>query len=101
MMVVFRLLSVAQPADSFNHVVLGISLARINYVIDRIHAAEMWMVGLACFSRDPHLAPIRITIEALVAKVAPQQTKLPQMVSYVLSDIGHRVIRADNYLGIF
>ena len=44
MMVVFRLLRVAKSENGFNYIVLRISLARIDYVVNCIYTPKMGMV---------------------------------------------------------
>src|ERR1700694_1373590 len=100
MVIVLRLLGVAEAANGLDHIALGIGLPGINHVINRIHAAKVGMLRLTLFSRDPYLLAIRIGIEALIAKIAAQQSELPQMVGDVFAYIGDRAVGAHNYFGV-
>src|ERR1041385_7253152 len=100
-MVVFRLLGVSKSANRFNHVVLWIGLARVNYVVNCIHAAKMRMVRRARLRRYPHLPAIGITIEMLVTEISSKQTKLPKMARNIFSDVSQRPRGTHNHLGIF
>src|SRR5689334_9106525 len=61
----------------------------------------MWMLLLSGFGGDPHLTAVRVAVKTLIAEVAPQQAKLPQMVGNVLADIGNSIVGTDNHLGVF
>src|ERR1041385_4801240 len=101
MVIVFRLLGVAKSANRFNHIILWIGLARVNHVVNRVHPAKVRMLRLSCLRRYPHLPAIGITIETLITKIAPEQTKLPKMVGNVFADVSHSSVGAHNHLGIF
>src|SRR5438105_15588109 len=101
MCVMRRLLGVSQRAQSFNYVVLRIRLARIDHVIDFVHAAKVRMIALAALSRDPALVTIRIEIEAPISKVPAEQSTLPQMVGNVFADVSNRAVGAHNHLIVF
>ena len=47
------LVGVAEQAERLDDRVLRIALARVDHVVDRRDAAEVRMVGLAVFGRDP------------------------------------------------
>src|SRR5947209_18028375 len=101
MVVVFRLLLIAQATDGLDHVILRIALPRIDHVINGVHAAKTGMLRLARFCRNPYLVIVRISIEMFVAEVATKQAKLPQVIGNVFAHIGHCAIGADNDFGIF
>src|SRR5690349_130398 len=101
MMVVLRLLYVAQPTDGLNHIVLWVALARIDHVVNRMHTAEMRMIGFTGLRRDPNLMPFGIAVEPAISEVFPQQPELPQVIRNVLADIGHGTVGTHNHLGVF
>ena len=68
--IVGRGFGVSKPAQGFNHVRLGVGLAAINYVVDRLCATEMRMRLLTHFGRDP-TDVIGIGKEARVAEARP------------------------------
>ncbi len=94
------LLGVSQQPNRLDHGILRIGLPRVDHVIDRRHVAEVRMVGLALLGRNPDFMMIGIAIEAAIAEVAPQQTKLPQVIRDVLANIADRPIGAHDDLGI-
>src|ERR1700721_1567882 len=98
--VVVGLLGVAEAAQGFDDIGLGIGLTRIDDVVDGLGSAEERMVGSTAFSGDPALA-IGIGEEALVAEVAAEQAKLPKVIGDVLAYIGHRAVGANDHLGVF
>ncbi len=101
MRVVRGLFGVAQQANGLDDSILRIRLPRINDVIDRRDIAEVWMVSFALLGRDPDLMLIGIAIEPAIAKVAPQQPKLPQVIGDVLADIAHGAIRPYDDFRVF
>ena len=98
--VVVGLLGVAHAAQRLDHVGLRIGLPRVDHVVDGLRAAEVRMVLLALFRRDPALV-IGIGEERLVAEVAAQQAKLPQVIGDVFADIGDGAVGAHDHLGVF
>src|SRR5579859_2076206 len=101
MMIVIRLLFVAQPAQGLDHIVLRITLARIDHVIDGAYTAEMLRSGITTLGGNPDLVSIGIAIKPAIAKIPPQPPKFPEVIRNVLTNIGDRAVRADNHLGIF
>ena len=99
--VVRRLLGVAQQPQRLDHRVLRIALPRVDDVVDRRHAAEVRMVGLAVLGRDPHLVAVGIAVEAAIAEVASQQPELPEVIRDVLADVADRAVGAHDDLRVF
>ena len=98
--VVVGLLGVAHAAQRLNHVGLRIALARVDHVIDGLRAAKVRMRLHAVHGRDPALV-IRIGEEWLVAEVAAEQAKLPEVIGDVFADIRHGAVGTHDDFGIF
>src|SRR5579859_4114565 len=101
MVIVLRLLGIAQSANGLDHIVLRISLARIYHVVDRMHAAKMRRAGLAGFGGDPYIVPVRIAEEFAIPEVPAQQPKFPEMISNIFADVSYRAVGAYDHLGVF
>ena len=90
---------ISKPAQSFNHVCLGVGLAAVDDVVDGLRTSEIRMVRLTHFGRDPaHV--IVVGKKGRVAEVSTQQAKLPQVIGDVLPHIGHGSVGTDDHLGI-
>ena len=58
--------------------------------------AEMRMIFFAIGSRDPAVVAIGISIEFPITEIAPQQSKLPHVISDVFADVANRAVGADD-----
>ncbi len=92
---------VSQPAQRFDDSVLRLRLARINDVVDFRDIAEVWMVFFALHRGNPAIMPVRITIKPAVSEVAPQQSKLPHVVSDVFANVSYGSVGANDHLLVF
>src|SRR5579884_621617 len=94
------LLGVSQSAQRLNHIRLRVRLPRINYVVNGLCSAKVWVIRLTRLSRNP-AGVVRIFEEFAVSEIPSQQAKLPEMVGDVLADVGYCSVRADDDLGVF
>ena len=100
MRVVIGLIGVSHAAQGLDDVGLRVRLARIDDVVDGRGAAEVRMVRLALFRRNPALV-IGISEEGLVAEVLAEQAELPKVVGDVFADVGDGAVRTNNNFRIF
>ena len=85
----------------FDDGVLRIALARVDHVIDCRDAAEVRMILLSLLGGDPDFVIVGIAKELVIAEVAAQQPKLPEVVGDVLADVADRAVGANDDLRVF
>src|SRR5208283_2380383 len=96
---VVRFFRVSQSAHAFGDDILQIGLPRINYIIDGRRTTKMRRPCLSCSSsRRPQFMPSRRVWPAAIMKIFAEQTKFPELISDIFSDIRYRAIRThDNF----
>src|SRR6266853_887377 len=94
-------LAMPKSAQRLNYGILRLGLPRIDHVINFGHIAKVRMIFLSVSSRDPALMSIGIAKEFPISKIASQQSKLPHVVSNILTDISNRAIRTHDDFLIF
>src|SRR5262249_48807480 len=101
MRVAISSLAMAQSSDCLNYSVLRLGLSRVHDVVGFDDIAEMRMILLAIFGRDPDIVSVGIAIELAVSEVASQQPELPHQIRDVLANVSDGSVRPNDDLLIF
>ena len=86
-----------EAAQSFDHRVLCLGLASVDYVVRPFHVAEVRMLGFSVLGGNPALVAVWVGVKLAISKVAPEEPELPHVKSDVFADVPDGAVRANDY----
>src|SRR5690242_20254485 len=97
MRITLGVLLMPEPTQRLNYRVLRLRLARVNHVVNFRDTAEVGMIFLTLFRRNPALMSVGILVKLAVSKVFPQQPKLPHVIGNIFTDVTNGAVGTNNY----